>query len=68
MFTPEVGMWYVVITCEKCTSTVYLFRDLTEGKSALDAHYIVTCPRCTHKGSYLARHYYHSENEEVGLT
>ena len=63
MFTPERGTWYVIVTCDGCTRTIYLFPDLTEGKSALDANYIVTCPRCGHKGAYHARHYLHSEGD-----
>ncbi len=64
MFTPEVGTWYIVVTCAKCTSTIFLFADLTEGKGALDANYIVTCPQCDHKGTYLARHYHHSLEQD----
>jgi len=58
---PQDGTWYIVVTCEKCVSTVFLFPDLTEGKSKLDANYIVTCPRCNHKGAYNARHYFHND-------
>jgi len=57
---PQEGTWYIVVTCEQCSSTIYLFPDLTEGKSHLDANYIVTCPGCNHKGGYKARHYFHS--------
>ena len=57
---PEVGSWYIVVTCESCGSILYLFRDLTEGKGSLNAHYSVTCPRCHHKGEYDARHHQHS--------
>jgi RNase P subunit RPR2 len=56
MIEPEDGQWYVVVTCESCGSTVYLFRDLTQGKGRLDANYIVTCPRCHQKASCTARH------------
>lgn len=67
MFTPEPGMWYVVVTCEQCKSTVFLFPDLTKGKGVLDANYIVTCPECAHKAGYHARHYYHSfEQQQMG--
>ena len=59
MLKPLTGTWYVVVTCQKCESTIFLFRDLTEGKSALDANYIVTCPQCGHKDGYQARHYFH---------
>jgi hypothetical protein len=56
MLKPEDGLWYVVVTCQSCLSTIFLFRDLTEGKGRLDANYIVTCPRCSHRDSYTARH------------
>lgn len=56
---PQDGTWYIVITCSHCRSTVYLFRDLTEGKGALDACYVVKCPYCQQDGEYEARHYYH---------
>ena len=64
MFTPEPLTWYIVVTCEQCNSTIFLFQDLTKGKSVLDANYIVTCPRCTHKGGYHARHYFHPFKQE----
>ncbi len=57
---PEDGSWYIVVTCERCNSILYLFRDLTEGKGSLNASYFVTCPRCLHKAEYEARHYKHS--------
>jgi hypothetical protein len=38
MFTPVPGMWYIVVTCDGCKSTIFLFPDLTEGKSVLDAN------------------------------
>jgi predicted nucleic-acid-binding Zn-ribbon protein len=53
---PQVGTWYIVVTCAECKSTLYLFRDLTEGKGSLNASYTVTCPRCRHKGQYEAQH------------
>ena len=64
MFTPEARTWYVVVTCKQCKSTIFLFSDLTNGKGALDANYIVTCPSCAHKGGYLARHYYHAFDQQ----
>jgi hypothetical protein len=57
---PKAGFWYIVVTCEHCKSTLYLFRDLTEGKGSLNATYTVTYPGCHHKGDYEARHYQHS--------
>jgi hypothetical protein len=57
---PQVGSWYIVVICERCHSTLYLFRDLTEGKGSLGATYTVTCPHCQHRGEYEARHYRHS--------
>ena len=53
---PKVGSWYIVVTCEHCRSTLYLFRDLTEGKGSLSATYTVTCPGCQWKGEYEAQH------------
>jgi hypothetical protein len=63
MFTPEVGTWYVVVTCEQCKLTIFLFPDLTNGQGVLHANYIVTCPQCNHKGAYDGRHYYHSKEQ-----
>lgn len=57
---PQVGSWYIVVTCEHCHSVLYLFRDLTEGKGSLSAIYAVTCPLCHYQGEYEARHYQHS--------
>ncbi len=59
---PQVGSWYIVVTCRSCDSTVFLFRDLTEGKGSMNATYSVTCPRCRHKGEYDGRHYQHARN------
>jgi hypothetical protein len=64
MFKPEAETWYIVVTCERCQSTIFLFHDLTKGKGGLEANYIVTCPRCAHKGGYHARHYYHSSEPQ----
>ncbi len=57
---PQDGSWYIIVTCEHCQSTLYLFRDLTDGKGSLNAIYSVTCPHCRQKGEYEARHYRHS--------
>jgi DNA-directed RNA polymerase subunit M/transcription elongation factor TFIIS len=57
---PEIGSWYIVVTCHKCKATVFLFRDLTEGEAPLSATYVVTCPRCGHEGEYEGRHYRYS--------
>ena len=59
MFPPQAGKWYIVTTCEKCRSTIFLFADLTAGRGSLKATYIITCPHCNHKGSYEGRHYQH---------
>ena len=56
---PQVGSWYIVVTCERCHSVLYLFRDLTEGTGSLSATYTVTCLSCGHQGEYEARHYQH---------
>ncbi len=63
MFKTQDGSWYIVVTCEGCKSTIFLFADLTKGKGSLDATYIVTCPRCGHKGGYLAQHYHQPSSE-----
>ena len=57
---PEIGSWYIVVTCHKCKATVFLFRDLTEGKGSLSATYLVRCPRCGHQGEYEGHHYRHA--------
>jgi len=60
---PELrpGTWYIVVTCKQCGSVIYLFRDLTDGKSSLGGGtYLVTCPHCEHRGEYEARHYQHT--------
>ena len=56
-FEPSVGTWYIVVTCGNCGSTLYLFRDLNNGKGSLTGTYFVTCPRCDHLGEYEGRHY-----------
>lgn len=69
MLQLEPGTWYVVVTCEKCISTIFLFPDLNHGKRNLRANYIVTCPHCAHKGGYQAHHYLHSEpNYQLALS
>jgi hypothetical protein len=65
MIKPEKGLWYIVVNCYKCSSMIFLFPDLTEGKGVLNANYIVTCPRCSHKGGYQARHYFHSGHTDA---
>ena len=57
---PQPDTWYIVVTCEKCDSTVFLFKDLTDGKGSINATYSVTCPHCRHKSDYESRHYKHS--------
>jgi hypothetical protein len=32
MLQPQDGTLYIVVTCEQCQSTIFLFPDLTEGK------------------------------------
>jgi len=56
---PEIGFWYIVVTCHQCNATLFLFRDLTEGKGSLSATYVVTCHHCGHRGEYEGRHYKH---------
>ena len=63
MVKPQNGVWYIVVTCQKCSRTIFLFPDLNNGKGAVDARYIVTCPRCQHKGGYSGRHYCHDEEK-----
>jgi hypothetical protein len=59
MIVPRGGSWYIVVVCEQCLSRMFLFRDLTEGKSSLNGTYFVKCPRCYHQGEYEGRHYQH---------
>lgn len=65
MFKPETGTWYIVVTCSNCKRTIFLFPDLNNGKGKLDANYIVTCPQCSHKDGYQARHYFHPVQTEL---
>jgi hypothetical protein len=65
MFQPQDNTWYVVATCEKCDSRIFLFRDLTEGAGSLNALYVVTCPSCFHQGRYECRHYRYSIEEST---
>ena len=60
LIEPQDGNWYIVATCENCNSTIFLVRDLNEGRGSLNAAYGVTCPQCNHKGFYEGRHYKHS--------
>src|ERR1043166_395868 len=60
--TPRRGTWYIVVTCENCKLTVFLFRDLKDGKRALEGKYVVTCPRCGYRSEYEGRHYCHEED------
>jgi len=53
----QTGHWFIVATCEKCRTTIYLFRDLNEGKGSLNATYKTTCPNCHYTGYYDGRHY-----------
>jgi len=56
---PQSGNWYIVTTCVQCQSTIFLFRDLTNGLGTLNATYYVRCPHCHHNGEYEAQHYLH---------
>src|SRR2546423_5243168 len=58
MIKPQDGMWYIVVTCGGCKSTIFLFPDLNKGKGVVDANYVVTCPRCGNKGAYNGRHHF----------
>ena len=42
-------------------ATVFLFQDLTEGKSSFNATYCVTCPYCQHHGEYEGKRYLQTE-------
>jgi len=53
----EIERWFIVATCQKCQKTIYLLRDLNQGKGSLNAIYDVMCPFCQHKGSYEGRHH-----------
>jgi DNA-directed RNA polymerase subunit RPC12/RpoP len=62
MLEPQPATWYIVVICANCQSTVFLFRDLTNGQGSLKATYFVTCPHCRHKAEYDGRHYQHLED------
>ena len=53
----KTDQWFIVVTCQECQSTIFLFRDLNNGKGSLNATYDIKCPECNHKGSYEGRHY-----------
>jgi hypothetical protein len=38
---PQLGAWYIVVTCQEFESTVFLFEDLTGGKGAINGTYSV---------------------------
>src|SRR6266542_3880948 len=59
LIDPQDGKWYVVVTCEECKSTIFLFRDLNNGSGSLKALYGVICPHCRHKVRYDAHDYQH---------
>jgi len=55
----EVERWFIVATCQKCQKTIYLLRDLNQGKGSLNAIYDVMCPfantRVATKADIIAR-------------
>ena len=64
MYDPIPGRWYLVYLCKGCHQKQILFPDLTDGKSKLNASYVVRCPRCHHEDSYDSEHierYQHPE-------
>ncbi|HEU5236073.1 MAG TPA: hypothetical protein VFU37_02960 [Pyrinomonadaceae bacterium] len=65
---PQPGTWYIVVTCKHCQSTIFLFRDLTNGKGSLGATYVVTCPHCQRRGEYEGRHYQHVTDSQADVT
>ena len=46
------GEWYLIITCERCSTRHPLFRDLSKGESKIKATYEWECPSCQHQSSY----------------
>jgi hypothetical protein len=46
------GGWYLIITCENCSTKHPLFRDLSGGESKIKATYQWTCPTCGHASAY----------------
>ena len=57
------GQWFIVVTCEQCRTMIYLFPDLTNGKSSLNASYEVICPHCHHGGIYDGQHHYQPKSQ-----
>jgi hypothetical protein len=65
---PQLGRWYIAVTCEKCKSKLVLFPDLTEGKSDLQrSGYSLICPRCKDLTDGKAEHYQHRERRRPAL-
>jgi predicted nucleic-acid-binding Zn-ribbon protein len=46
------GMWYVVVTCNKCKAREPLWPDLSKGKAELIGAYYFRCPICNHTQFY----------------
>jgi hypothetical protein len=46
------GEWYLIITCERCSTRHPLFRDLSKGESKIKATYKWACPSCHHESAY----------------
>jgi DNA-directed RNA polymerase subunit RPC12/RpoP len=67
MLKPQAGEWYIITTCERCKSLIFLFPDLTEGRGSLKATYIITCPHCNHKGGHEGRHYQHPDGKRRAI-
>ncbi len=52
MHTLKPGNWYLMYVCKGCEEKQILFPDLSDGKSKINASYIIDCPTCGHKDSY----------------
>lgn len=58
MLQPTPGKWYLSLVCESCKRRIFLFRDLSEGKSDLEKSRVsVTCPECHQVASSPVEHY-----------
>jgi len=56
MHTLQPGNWYLIYVCNGCQKRQVLFPDLSDGKSKINASYIVDCPACGHNDSYDSEH------------
>ena len=67
MLQPAPGKWYISVVCEHCKRRIFLYPDLTAGKSDLSHSRIsTTCPRCLSVTSSAVEHYHHPNKRPSG--